>query len=564
MPRQSLLLSDFKVNFRLRDFLLDVLACLVPGLIFIIAISIIIGLLFLVLSFPLWSDIQWASKSMAQMFKDLVSSFSTQFWFANFIIFASYFCGHALYRKTPKKPDYISFLRIRDKIFKWDEEDDPKDEEGTWVVEKNKGVVRGEVQFPYSNLKNYLKKRGFHELAELVVWGRQHEENDNKQYDEKKKSGPSRDDEKGDRDRSKSFINKWKIRLAFFYPEQIITLVRNEAHIRLASSVWYASEYIVKVTYFCSSVLIVYFFILILDWGSPINSGTEGILKSVFFIPQGSSSFFLGLAIIMFVLAIILLIRGYLSIKAIDLVTNRWRQINKTLKTSSNSDTSDNPSNDDSSKFRLKMPSRVIKQIKVCWRRKKNKDWLLDRMFIREEELKEGYIPSKENLTDKNELKKGGADVFCSKLRALRLKNDRGSMWCCIGLLITAWFLIIIYSTYGGAEHFQTQILYLRIIAFYLILLIFILFGALFAKHRVEETIHYQRIREVYYVLETAHIADLTKDVNLVKHRKILISQSLANNAYENLIRWDQGYRPSGIAPYPSRNLWAAGSRSIK
>ena len=30
MARPSLMLSDFKVNFRLRDFLLDVLACLVP------------------------------------------------------------------------------------------------------------------------------------------------------------------------------------------------------------------------------------------------------------------------------------------------------------------------------------------------------------------------------------------------------------------------------------------------------------------------------------------------------------------------------------------------------
>ena len=44
-------------------------------------------------------------------------------------------------------------------------------------------------------------------------------------------------------------------------------------------------------------------------------------------------------------------------------------------------------------------------------------------------------------------------------------------------------------------------------ILLYLAIQTFILIGALFAKHRIEETLHYQRVREIVYVLETAFLA---------------------------------------------------------
>ena len=44
-------------------------------------------------------------------------------------------------------------------------------------------------------------------------------------------------------------------------------------------------------------------------------------------------------------------------------------------------------------------------------------------------------------------------------------------------------------------------------IILYLGTVTFILIGALFAKRYIEQTIHYQRVRELVYVLETAHVA---------------------------------------------------------
>ena len=46
----------------------------------------------------------------------------------------------------------------------------------------------------------------------------------------------------------------------------------------------------------------------------------------------------------------------------------------------------------------------------------------------------------------------------------------------------------------------------------YLAVISFITLGALFAKHRVEETMHYQRVREIIYVLETGFLSDVLGD----------------------------------------------------
>jgi len=48
-------------------------------------------------------------------------------------------------------------------------------------------------------------------------------------------------------------------------------------------------------------------------------------------------------------------------------------------------------------------------------------------------------------------------------------------------------------------------------IIFYLGVTTFILIGVLFAKRYIEQTIHYQRVRELIYVLETAHVARVLK-----------------------------------------------------
>jgi len=248
MPKTGLHISDVKLNFKLRDFFLDFMACLVPGLIFLIAITVIVGGVIAIFLFnkTVMDSIKILLKleideNLSKLITSVLSSFSLNFWLIVLITILSYFAGHLLYRQTPKVPDFASFLRIRKKVIKTElppkkikenlksffrflkmlilgkpantnSSEKNNNEKDDWVIERGKGIKAKEVQFPYSNLKNYLKSRGFHHLTEFAVWS----------------------DETGHR--SKTIINQAKIRVAFFFPEQTMHMIRNEAHIRLASS----------------------------------------------------------------------------------------------------------------------------------------------------------------------------------------------------------------------------------------------------------------------------------------------------------------------------------------
>ncbi len=54
-------------------------------------------------------------------------------------------------------------------------------------------------------------------------------------------------DEKTHSRRTKAFINLIKIRLEFDFPEKCGNITRNEAHIRLMSSMWYMSCYLQRI-----------------------------------------------------------------------------------------------------------------------------------------------------------------------------------------------------------------------------------------------------------------------------------------------------------------------------
>lgn len=79
------------------------------------------------------------------------------------------------------------------------------------------------VLYPYSHLKQYLYQRGFDDLASMVPW-----------------------DDRNIEARSKHFINAIKIRLSIVAPQFFTQIARNEAHVRLMSSVWYMSKTLVK------------------------------------------------------------------------------------------------------------------------------------------------------------------------------------------------------------------------------------------------------------------------------------------------------------------------------
>ena len=79
-----------------------------------------------------------------------------------------------------------------------------------------------DVQFPYRFLSEYLRDRGLGRLADLVPW--------------------NGNDPGSHPRRTKGFINILKIRLHFVFPDRTGTIARNEAHVRLMSSLWYASR----------------------------------------------------------------------------------------------------------------------------------------------------------------------------------------------------------------------------------------------------------------------------------------------------------------------------------
>jgi hypothetical protein len=77
------------------------------------------------------------------------------------------------------------------------------------------------VDFPYSHLKRYLQTRNYTHLAEHVPW-----------------KGNDRDDKQ----RSKTFVNILKARIHRYAPEEMPQIEKNEAHIRLMNSLWYAAK----------------------------------------------------------------------------------------------------------------------------------------------------------------------------------------------------------------------------------------------------------------------------------------------------------------------------------
>ena len=81
------------------------------------------------------------------------------------------------------------------------------------------------VEFPYRNLQQYLSQRMFTRAADQVLW------------DGRKTDGFVLG-------RSKHFISTMKMAINTFCPPQGGQLAQNEAHVRLASSVWYGCRVI--------------------------------------------------------------------------------------------------------------------------------------------------------------------------------------------------------------------------------------------------------------------------------------------------------------------------------
>lgn len=220
--------------------LVDLLGSLLPGtLLLIISIfSLLSPTVALVHS--LSSNLSEKRPHMSSMFFNFLEKTTdtpnTIWLFTSLIFFmAAYLIGFLLFRRDPAEPDQASVQYLikeeeksRKKMYgKGNPDTDEKFLEEFAEWKKCSLACEGpeSCSFPYPYLKKYLSTRGHGQLAALVDW------NGEEPY------------------QSKTFINRIKISLKFFFPVESRTLIRNEAHVRLASSGWYAAKTLIKICF---------------------------------------------------------------------------------------------------------------------------------------------------------------------------------------------------------------------------------------------------------------------------------------------------------------------------
>jgi hypothetical protein len=219
----------------MHDLYVDLLGSLVPGLLTVILGSAAIFLAFSTVHAAIFK----ASPYAEALFSTLKNILTTLHWeIATVILVSSYVIGAVFFRQDPKKPDAISSLTVWLNA-KDDELDglavqacktkhNKKEKIGFWkhlniYFFPHKYIKDNDIdtQFPYLFFKCYLNARGLNHLIDYIPWC------------------PENEGTKGYR--TKMFINILKIRLVALNPDMSRTIIRNEAHVRLATSVWYAS-----------------------------------------------------------------------------------------------------------------------------------------------------------------------------------------------------------------------------------------------------------------------------------------------------------------------------------
>lgn len=246
------------------EYMVDTLGSLVPGTIFLLGIALLAGSAFslawaimLTLALRPLDNLASIQTKAPQLNLDLLASVaaswgsSAAFWLVvlTLCFFVCYLVGHLFYRRTPKVPDERSLSRIVDHdaqyrdlvaaeshrpysvtFAEWrqrisdkiigrvrpPESLKSKSAANKFLAENYACSSIDSCEFPYDSIDSYLYKRGLYHLRGLVRW------RSNQAF------------------RSKNYINILKIRLQFHCPERCRAIVRNEAHIRLTSSAWYA------------------------------------------------------------------------------------------------------------------------------------------------------------------------------------------------------------------------------------------------------------------------------------------------------------------------------------
>lgn len=257
-PKESVQWPRLHVNFS--DLLIELFGCLIPGFIFLF-------LLFVTLMIPTLIITELYDFTLKSRLDTLMGSFTPLL--IPFVIFLSYTVGHFFYRLDPKQPDKASYWMNRHVLnntgpfregvnLQRFHSRQTSQKKATKKVGKRNGnnsqTYRQykkalSVEFPYSHLREYLSDRNFTDLSKKILWNRNdfgicsdQTKGKSNQSLKKNDSGMEQTDS-----RSKHFINALKIKIAIVSPIAYSPIARNEAHIRLMSSVWHMCKLSIKI-----------------------------------------------------------------------------------------------------------------------------------------------------------------------------------------------------------------------------------------------------------------------------------------------------------------------------
>lgn len=287
VPNFSISTSGSGMADLLRDFLVDGLGILLPGFGFLFScIPALIAPLawFVIVANSIFGGrrVDYTDLVLKSVSEPTPGNFHLEIFLA--LAGMAFIVGHLLFRQDIAKPDRFSFIKsllprlsTRCKIWRWilrlfgkdmrfeidwrQEAPSPKEAARRYIRSRRRvvrvlicrhpdriyrvqnapsairvdGMARAvypshkalsdvPVEYPYHHLHEYLIDKGFDHLCGMVSWRG-----------------------KGGRDitkRTKHFINLLKMNIAKASPSSYNIIAKNEAHIRLGSSVWYAAYYI--------------------------------------------------------------------------------------------------------------------------------------------------------------------------------------------------------------------------------------------------------------------------------------------------------------------------------
>ncbi|MDR1596290.1 MAG: hypothetical protein LBR99_01165 [Treponema sp.] len=206
-----------------REHLSDILGAFMPGMYFSIHLFVSAALLLFMLNNLSWENLTGFIKEDAPVL-GLAMPFA-----AFLLCLFSYIIGSVFYRKDIKEPDTASAIRTY-------QMSSPEERKGlAFYFDALQGrpfniltqiymKINFRIDFPYSHLKGYLETRNYTHLADHIPWD---------------------GDKKEVKQRSKMFINILKARIHRYAPEEMPGIEKNEAHVRLMNSLWYAAKSII-------------------------------------------------------------------------------------------------------------------------------------------------------------------------------------------------------------------------------------------------------------------------------------------------------------------------------